>query len=109
MSTVEVLKEAVARKLQVTAVYDGYAREFCPHGIGWKRARNSNTDEHNVFAYQFAGGTSKGPVSAGGEWKCFRVDGLSSVATRAGKWHTAAVTRRATCIDEDRIELEVSH
>lgn len=111
MSTAESLKAAIAKKLQVTATYDGYYREFCPHAIGWKRPTKKNpVDTHKVIVYQFGGETSEGPVPAGGAWKCFDVSGLSGVALREGEWHTGANhTQPNTCMDQDRIELEVSY
>lgn len=109
MSTADVLKAAISQKLQVTATYDGYAREFCPHAIGWKKPTQKNPhDSHKVIVYQFGGYTSDGPIPAGGGWKCFEVDGLSNIATQQGGWQTGANhTQPNTCMDQDRIELEV--
>ena len=84
-------------------------REFCHHGIGWKRAKNSDHDAYHVIVYQFGGSTSTGAIPVGGQWKCWDVNGLSNLAVRPGEWHTAIVTRQGTCIDPDRIELEVAH
>jgi len=108
MNTAAVLKHAIANRLQVTAVYDGYKREFCPHAIGWKRAKHADDDEYHVLVYQFGGYTSRGRVSSGGQWKCFAVDKLEDLTSRLGKWHTAPVASRSHCIDLDRVELEAS-
>jgi hypothetical protein len=51
------IRDAVLKQLVVTARYDGYDREFCPHAIGSK-----NGEEH-VLGYQFAGG-SRRPVGS---------------------------------------------
>lgn len=102
MSNAELLKTAISKKLQITATYDGYGREFCPHAIGWNR-----DGTYHVMTYQFAGGSSKG-LPAGGQWRCFDVDKLSDVQVRHGTWHTGTDhTRPQTCIA--RIELEVAY
>ncbi len=111
MPTADVLKNAIRNKLQVTGYYDNLPREFCPHAIGWKSPSvnsKSKADAYHVIVYQFGGETSKGPIPPPGEWKCFNVEGLSGVATRTGEWHSAENhTRPNTCMDQDRIELEV--
>ncbi len=98
-----VLKDAIRNKLQVTAHYQGHPREFCPHAIGWKG------DSYHVIGYQFGGSSSKG-LPPGGEWRCFVVAGLSNVTAKAGAWHTGTShTRPMTCIDRERIEVEVAY
>ena len=110
MATADVLKDAIRNKRQVTAMFDGFPREFCPHAIGWKgpTEKKANTTYH-VIGYQF-GGSSKSGLPPGGQWRCFPVDGLSDVASRAGEWHTGDNhTKPNTCIDQNRIELEVAY
>ncbi|MGS1319406.1 hypothetical protein [Stenotrophomonas geniculata] len=47
MSTYAIVRQAILDKHQITAVYDGYYREMCPHAIGEK-----NGKEQALF-YQF--------------------------------------------------------
>ncbi|MGC4084753.1 MAG: hypothetical protein QM736_22230 [Vicinamibacterales bacterium] len=110
MTNTELLKHAISNKLGVSGHYDGFYREFCPHAIGWKSPTKKTThDTHKVIVYQFGGDTSDGPIPAGGGWKCFEVDGLSGLAIhKIDEWQTAANhTRPNTCMDQDRIDLEV--
>lgn len=95
------IRDAILQKLQVTADYRGYNREFCPHVIGMKRGK-----EH-VLGYQFAGGSSSG-LPLGGEWRCFDVAGLSNVTTRSGAWYTGSShTQPQSCVGD--IDVEVTY
>ena len=99
-SNADLLVDAIRGKRQVTAYYDGYYREMCPHVIGWKRSA------HHVLSFQFGGDSSRG-LPAGGEWKCMNVDGLSNLTLRDGPWMTGpGHSRPQTCVD--RVEVEVS-
>jgi len=95
------LRDAILQKLQVTAIYRGLVREFCPHVIGMKNGR-----EH-VLGYQFGGRSSSG-LPPNGEWRCFDVTGLSDISTRSGPWHTGnRHTQPQSCVDE--IDLEIDY
>lgn len=83
MGVVEILKDAIANRLQITARYQNHLREFCPHAIGWK------DDAYRVIGYQFGGTSSRG-LPAEGEWRCFLVSGLSDVSAKPGPWSTGA-------------------
>lgn len=76
-STLTLLLRAIDERLVVIASYDSKQgvqdHEFFPLEIGERDGR------HRVWAYQVAGDTKPG-------WKCFRVAGLSAVATREGEW-----------------------
>ena len=90
-----LLHQAIREKKQVLATYDGHAREFCPHVLGYKN------NELRVLGYQFGGTSSKGAVR--GEWKCFIVANLSSCYLRDGQWHTDPAhvySRSQHCIDK---------
>jgi hypothetical protein len=89
-----LLSQAIKEKKQVYANYEGYPRQFCPHVLGYKN------NELRVLGYQFGGTSSKGSV--GGEWKCFIVSNLSSLALHKGQWHTDpshSHSRSQHCID----------
>lgn len=89
-----LLVQAIRDRKQVTANYEGYLREFCPHIVGLK------DNEYRVLGYQFGGSSSTGPVR--GKWKCFVVSKLSNVTLREGTWHTNSSLLRESaqvCID----------
>lgn len=98
----DLIAKAIKEKLQITAYYQGYYREMCPHALGSKNGRNQ------ALFYQFGGDSSKGPVTPGSpfNWRCIPVDGLTDIILQLGKWHTAENHSRAqTCIDQVDIEV----
>jgi hypothetical protein len=96
MGNYELLRQAVRRKKQVFALYDGRSREFCPHLLGLKNG------EPNCLVYQFGGVSSK-PLAADGSpanWRCLVVARLSNLSIRDGAWHTGIANRALqTCVD----------
>jgi hypothetical protein len=99
----ELIAEAIKKKLQITAIYQGHYREMCPHALGKKRGR------YQALFYQFGGNGSKGPVTPGlsSNWRCIPIEGLTDIQLRSGEWHTAKNHSEAqTCIDQ--IDLEVN-
>jgi hypothetical protein len=103
MSIYQVLREAILKKQQVIATYNGYQREMCPHALGNKKGK-----EHCLF-YQFGGQSSSGSIIPGSEknWRCIAVSGLKEVSVREGQWHTAYNhSKKQTCIDD--VDVEVS-
>lgn len=100
------IREAIARRQQVIAVYGGHRREMCPHAIGLGAGGN----EQALF-YQFAGGSSKGNASLLDErdrWRCMALDALNDVEVRDGEWYSAGNhSAPNTCIKE--IDLEVDY
>lgn len=100
-----LIRQAIIDKDIVVATYHGYAREMCPHAIGYKKGRQK------ALLYQFAGGSSSGlgPIGSPDNWRCVFVDELENVSVKSsgGTWHTADQTRRQTCIDE--VDVEVAY
>lgn len=97
-----LIRQAIMRKQQVIAEYNGHRRELCPHAIGTKNGR-----EQALFV-QFGGSSASGLGTAEANWRCIPVDGLRNVSIRTGKWHTADNhSQPQTCIDE--IDIEVDH
>ena len=97
----QTIRDAVQRRLIVTAEYRGHPRVFCPHVIGRKKGR-----EH-VLGFQFGGSSSSG-LPPGGEWRCFDIVGLSNVFTSSGIWHTGSShSRPQSCVDD--IDAEVTY
>lgn len=97
------IRDAILQKLTISADYDGYHREMCPHTLGVKRGR-----EHALF-YQFSGASKSGlgPDGSSQNWRCVDIAKLSNVQTRQGQWHTAPNhSRPQTCVDA--IDVEVS-
>ena len=104
-ATYNLIRQPIAKKQQVTGMYNGYIRNMCPHVIGTKNGR-----EQALF-YQFAGGSSSGlaPAGAPDNWRCMPISMLSQVAVEDGEWHTAPNhSRPQTCVDEIDLEVEFS-
>jgi hypothetical protein len=81
-----VVRDAINQRQQITAYYEGFYREMCPHVLGL----NAEGEEQGLF-YQF-GGTSKHGLSPDGSpnnWRCMPLAGLTNVTSRVGSWHTA--------------------
>ena len=95
-----LIRQAILDRCSLTATYDGSLRHFCPHTIG-----SDTKGESNVMAFQYAGGSSKG-LPSGGDWRCFRVNGLYGVRRNEDGWHTGDDhSRPSNCIA--RIDVEV--
>ena len=103
-SVYSLIRQAIIKKQQVVATYDGCVREMGPHVIG------TNNGRSQALFYQF-GGSSKsglGPAGSGANWRCIPIEGLSHVSVREGPWHTAPThSREQSCVD--LIDAEVSH
>lgn len=104
--TYDLIRQAIADKQQIIAVYGGHMREMCPHAIGLGPKGN----EQAIF-YQFGGTSSKGDASKMPEaekWRCLPLEGLSDLVVRAGDWHTGGNHSIAnTCIAT--LDLEVDY
>ena len=94
-----LLADAVRRREQVVATYNGRRRAFCPHALGSRRG------QHRVLAYQFAG--DPGQSRAEG-WRCMDVDKLQDVETRPGPWHSAPnIYNPQTCMDTVELVVQI--
>lgn len=105
MSTYELIKNAIINKQQVTATYDGFYREICPHILGKKNGKI------HLFCYQFAGETSSPDGIVPGSprnWRCVSIDELEDIEIQNGEWHSAdnydSQTQR--CIDDIDVEVD---
>ena len=104
MDTYNLIRRAIEKRQQVTAMYRGYYREMCPHSVGVNKR-----GEQQALFYQFGGqsGRGLGPPSSPDNWRCLRIDELTDVSVRDGDWHTApAHTQPQTCVYQ-RLDLEV--
>lgn len=96
------IRNAILKKLQVVATYQGHVRHMCPHVIGTK-----NGKEQALF-YQFGGTSSSGPIvpDSTANWRCIPLDGLSVITVRDGPWYTAGNhSRDQTCVDNVDVEV----
>lgn len=99
MSIYNLLRQAILKKQQVIATYNGYYREMCLHALGTK-----NGKEQCLF-YQFGGQSSSGLIIP--DWRCIPVSGLKNVSVRDGEWHTAYDhSKKQTCIDHVDVEVK---
>lgn len=102
-STYQQIRDAIAKKLQVFAMYRGKYREMCPHVIGTKKGKNK------ALFYQFGGESTTGlePDGSPSNWRDTFVDDLQILEIRRGPWHTAPNhSRPQKAVDE--IDLEVA-
>ncbi|HMI53190.1 MAG TPA: hypothetical protein VK525_16880 [Candidatus Saccharimonadales bacterium] len=99
-SNYDLIYQAIKEKKPVTANYDGYSREMCPHVLGTKDG------VMHVLSLQYAGGSSKG-LPPGGQWKCMDVEGLSSITLTNGAWVTGPrkTDKPQSCVAEIHIEI----
>ena len=97
-----IIRDVIANKLQVTAMYGGHYREMCPHTIGMKG------ETPQALFYQFAGDSSQGPLPEDGEWRCMRIALLTDIETHEGEWHTSPEehTQEQNCVDVIDLEVE---
>ncbi|WP_396016577.1 hypothetical protein [Escherichia coli] len=99
----DLIAKAIKEKLQVTAYYQGFYREMCPHALDSKKGRKQ------ALFYQFGGESSKGTVTPGStfNWRCIPIDGLTEVTLQSGQWYTAENHSQAqTCVDQIDIEVQ---
>ena len=99
--TYQEITSAIQKKKQIHAIYNGHFRKMCPHVLG-----HSKNGEPMVLSYQFAGNSSKGPLSKG-EWRCMKVNELSQVQLVDGTWYSEETKRirRSPCVDQIDIEI----
>jgi hypothetical protein len=99
--TFDLLHRAILDRNQVTCLYGGHAREVCPYILG------HTAGKERVLVFQF-GGSSRGGLPPGGNWRCFDVDGMTNVQQRDGPWHGGAEHRtRQQCVDEVFIDVNL--
>ncbi|EJB8473073.1 hypothetical protein HV096_08185 [Citrobacter freundii] len=102
MNNFEILQFAIENQKQITAYYDGFYREMCPHTLGFKNGRRQ------VLCYQFGGESSRGYITTQGSqnWRCMQVDALHDLTIRDGEWHTCDIhTQAQRCVDDITCEI----
>lgn len=92
-NTYELIREAIARRRQVRALYKGRWREMCPHVLGYRRGR-----EQALF-FEFGGESDSGPA-VGGQWRCLAAEELDLVEVREGEWYSGErESRPQSCVE----------
>ena len=76
------LRDAIQERGCLSGLYKGSLRHFAPHALGV-----GVDDTRRVFVFQYAG-ESSGGLPRGGDWRCFRVNGLSAVRANGEHWRT---------------------
>jgi hypothetical protein len=96
----ELIKQAIAEKKLISAVYHERRRDLCPHVLGWKAER-----EHALF-FQIGGESTKG-LAITGSWRCLNLDELSEVEIVDGEFRTGAgyYDNPQKCVD--KIETQI--
>ena len=99
----QLIRDAIASKRPMYAVYDGCKRYFCPHVLGYKEHRLQ------VLVYLYAGESmSKGAIATPPDpsdgppqnWRCLEVADLRDLAIIEGPWYTCRRhTQPQTCAD----------
>jgi hypothetical protein len=77
----DLFARAMAERLQVLCLYDGYPRALCPIILGHSRG------EEKALTYQFAGDSRKG-LKRGGEWRCLWLLKVENAELREGPWYS---------------------
>jgi hypothetical protein len=96
-----IVRQAILDRCCLSATYQGSIRHFAPHAIG-----QGKDSEANVMAFQYGGSSSK-RLAPGGEWRCFRVAGLTGVRRNEDRWESASDHGRPnTCVTQ--IDVQVS-
>jgi hypothetical protein len=96
----ELIKEAIAEKKLISAVYHERRRDLCPHVLGWKSDR-----EHALF-FQVGGESAKG-LAIAGSWRCLNLDELSEVQIIKGEFRSGPGYYDSPQKCVDKIEAQI--
>jgi hypothetical protein len=98
------IRKAVTGRQPVSALYDGYPRQLCPHRLG-----RNGAGQPRVLCYQY-GGESSTPLEPSGSpanWRCMKVEKFSRIRLLDDLWHTAPNhSRPQTCITDVDVDAE---
>lgn len=96
----ELFAQAITDRKQIICIYEGYARELCPHILGHSKG------EEVALTYQF-GGRSKSGLPSGGEWRCLSLSKVRNARLRDGPWYAGPThRRRQPCVEV--VDLDVN-
>jgi hypothetical protein len=100
-SNYKLFARAMTERKQVHCSYEGYGRALCPIILGRKNGQEV------ALTYQFAGDSSKGPVSPQGLWKCLQLAKVTNVTLHDGPWRAGSKhQRRQSCVEI--VDLDVN-
>ena len=99
----EVIRDAIRQRRQLTFYYDGLYREVCPHAVGMKDG------QWHLFVWQF-GGSSRGGLK-GENWRCMVVSHIASLTVRDGQWYRGWTKGYgpSSCIDIIDTVVDAAH
>ncbi len=92
-SAYELVRQAIAERRRVEALFEGRPRSFCPHAIG------TRDGQPRALVFQFAGHSGRG-LPPGGDWRCLAIDRLSEVSLHDGPWRSREHSQPQRCIEE---------
>lgn len=96
---VEVIRQAMLKRQQISLLYRGHVRHCCPHAIGTRAGRPY------VLMFQFSG-RSNNPMPPGGTWRCMDLEEITQISVMNGRWQGGpAHSRPRGCLDT--VEQEV--
>jgi len=94
---------AILERKQLVCRYDGLYREVNPHILG------HSAGNERVQVYQFAGGTSKGRIKPGGDYKCWSVSKIEAPELRDGPFHGDEKHKyRQKCLKDVYLHVDLS-
>lgn len=97
--TYQLFAEAMAARLPVACIYQGYPRAVCPVILG------HSDGVEKALTWQIAGQGSGGPVH--GAWKCLTLADAEEPAIINGPWQTGKRHSQAqTCVKD--VDLDVN-
>lgn len=79
MAVFDTLREAIEKRRCVSILAEGRQREVAPLAIGFKGAQKK------VLTFQYKGDSRSG-LAAGGAWRCFLLDDISSAHIIDDPW-----------------------
>jgi hypothetical protein len=94
----EQIRQAIAERRQVEALFEGRRRRFCPHAIG------TRDGQPRALVFQIAGHSNRG-LPPEGAWRCLAIDRLSEVSLHDGPWRSREHSQPQRCIEE--IDLSI--
>ncbi|HXZ00926.1 MAG TPA: hypothetical protein VEI03_13060 [Stellaceae bacterium] len=100
MTVHETLRQAIIYKRCVRVRTAGFARDICPHALGFKDG------SPRVLAFQYSGSSVSG-LASGGQWRAFFVRDIEEANLIEGRWHSGSnlVAKVEACLD--RVEYSV--
>ena len=76
-----IFAHAVANRLPLVCLYNGYQRHICPVILG------HSGNQEKALVWQFGGETSEGPLRRA-DWKCFDLANVSDPTGGNGSWQS---------------------